>query len=250
MSGAESGLDFARSWVTFPDPTETAELYRCDLTFLLSHWGCIYGRGCRGIDAGEPDAGCCTLGAHYTDRSDEQRVRRAAGELTPGNWQQHASARRGISTFDDGRRRTRTLNGACIFLNRPGFTGGAGCALHSLALSTGRHPLETKPEVCWQVPIRRSFSWEDRPDGQRVLVTTIAEYDRRAWGPGGIDLDWWCTSSREAHRERERVYRSCAAELTALMGEPAYRELAAICDRAVRGSAFAPHPAESRSARR
>jgi GNAT superfamily N-acetyltransferase len=31
--------------------------------------------------------------------------------------------------------------GACIFLNRPGFPGGAGCALHTLALREGREPL-------------------------------------------------------------------------------------------------------------
>lgn len=244
MGRAETGLDFARSWVTFPDPTAPKELYRCDLTFLLSHWGCTYGRGCRGITASAPDAGCCTLGAHYTGRADEARVRRAAAELTPANWQHHASSRRGISTVDEGRRRTRTIDGACIFLNRQDFPGGTGCALHALAVSTGRHPLETKPDVCWQVPIRRSFAWEDRPDGERVMVTTIGEYDRRAWGPGGVDLDWWCTSSPEAHREAQRVYRSCAAELVAMMGEPAYRELAGICERAAQGSIPARHPAE------
>ncbi len=65
------------------------------------------------------------------------------------------------------------MDGACVFLNRPGFAGGAGCALHSLALRTGRHPLATKPDVCWQLPVRRVQEWSKRADGSRVLVSTI-----------------------------------------------------------------------------
>ena len=36
-------------------------------------------------------------------------------------------------------------------------------------------------------------------------VATIAEYDRRGWGPGGHDLDWFCSGSPEAHVGREPV---------------------------------------------
>jgi hypothetical protein len=244
---AEVALDFPRQWVEFPDPADPDEVYRCDLTFLLSRWGCIFGRGCRGIDAEQPDAGCCTLGAHYTGRPDEQRVRAAAAELTPETWQHHGLAKRGISTVDEGRRRTRTVEGACIFLNRADFAGGYGCALHALALRTGRHPLETKPEVCWQVPVRRTFEWVDRPDETRVLVTSIGEYDRRAWGPGGHDLDWWCTSSPKAHRESKRVYQSYADELTEMMGAPAYCKLVEICEEALRQRSILPHPADRRA---
>lgn len=240
----EVGLQFAREWVEFADPAAGDELFRCDLTFLLSRWGCIFGRGCAGIDATAPHAGCCTLGAHYTDRADEQRVRRAAARLTPQLWANHAAGRRGISTVDEGRRRTRTVAGACIFFNPPGFLTGAGCALHALALGEGAHPMTSKPDVCWQVPIRRSFSTEERPDGSRVRVTTIGEYDRRAWGPGGVDLHWWCTSAPEAYGEQLRVYVSYAAELTALMGAPAYQQLAQLCASALAGRRPARHPAD------
>jgi hypothetical protein len=241
----EVDVAFARQWVDFTDPADPDVVFRCDLTFLLSHWGCIFGRGCRGIYADRPDDGCCTLGAHYSDRDDERRVRAAAAELPPEMWQHHQAGRRGISTVEDGKRRTKTIDGGCIFLNRPGFAGGPGCALHALALATGRHPLETKPDVCWQLPIRRSYAWEDRPDDTRVLVTTIGEYDRPAWGPGGKDLDWWCTSAPAAHRDKRRLYRSYAAELTELMGESAYAELARLCDAAAAGRPVAQHPAET-----
>ena len=100
---------------------------------------------------------------------------------------------------DPDRLRTRVVDGACIFANRTGFAGGIGCALHALALRTRRNPLETKPEVCWQLPVRRSQEWVDRPDETRLLVTTITEFDRRSWGEGGHDLHWYCTSSPDAH---------------------------------------------------
>jgi hypothetical protein len=62
-----------------------------------------------------------------------------------------------------------------------------------------------------------------------VLVTSIGEFDRRAWGPGGADLHWWCTSSPAAHVGAEPLWRSYAHELTALLGRPAYDELARLC---------------------
>ena len=149
----------------------------------------------------------------------------------------------GISETEDGSRRTRRHDGACIFLNRPGFAAGAGCALHLHALNTDHHPLETKPDVCWQLPIRRSYDRVTRPDDTKVLVTTIGEYDRRGWGAGGHDLTWWCTGATEAHVSAEPLFVSYRAELVELMGEPAYEVLAAMCTEAL-GSRLAVHPAD------
>jgi hypothetical protein len=246
----ETGLDFAREWVEFADPADAEHLIRADLTWLCSRWACIFGRGCRGILAEEPDGGCCSHGAFFSDTADEKRVTRAARELDASTWQYAHKAKRGITVrdsvgADDRRRRTRTVDGGCIFLNRPGFPGGAGCALHSLALRTGRHPLETKPDVCWQLPIRREQDWVDRLDGTRVLVSTITEFDRRSWGDGGHDLHWWCTSSPEAHGAGEPLYVSYQPELTALLGERAYDALARLCAaRLAAGPLVAPHPAD------
>ena len=41
-----------------------------------------------------------------------------------------------------------------MFLNRPDFEAGPGCALHLHAMNTGQHFSETKPTVCWQLPLR------------------------------------------------------------------------------------------------
>jgi hypothetical protein len=227
----ETPLDVARAWVEFPDPANPDQILRCDLTWLTSRWTCIFGRGCRGVYADRPDDGCCTHGAHFSDRADEKRVRQFADRLKPQDWQFRDEGRRdGVVEKDEkGERKTRVVDGGCIFLNRPGFAGGAGCALHAYALRTGRHPLETKPDVCWQLPIRRSYRQAERPDGTSYLEITIGEYDRRAWGAGGHDLNWFCSGSAIAHVGAEPVYLSCAAELRALVGDQAYDELARHC---------------------
>ena len=68
------------------------------------------------------------------------------------------------------------------------------------------------------------------PDDSTYLEVTIGEYDRRGWGPGGHDLDWYCSANPQAHVGREPVYRSSRAELVELMGEPAYAELVVRCE--------------------
>jgi hypothetical protein len=241
----EVPLDFPRAWIEFGDPENAAQVFRCDLTWLTSSWTCIFGQGCKGIYSDQPDAGCCTLGAHFADRDDERRVRSFMRELTPETWKHHS--RSWIETDDQGARKTRVVDGACIFFNPPGFAGGYGCALHHLAAQTDRHPLETKPDVCWQLPIRRTYDHVQRPDDTEVLVVTIAEYDRRGWGSGGHDLDWYCTGNTEAHVGREPVYVSLQGELIELMGRPAYDVLVMHCvDRIAARATLAPHPASPR----
>ena len=69
-------------------------------------------------------------------------------------------------------RRTATQrpDGPCVFLNDADFPGGGGCALHAQALRDGVHPLEYKPDVCWQLPVRRDQDWIKRPDGTKILL--------------------------------------------------------------------------------
>ncbi|MFG2293600.1 hypothetical protein [Streptomyces sp. NPDC048603] len=243
----EKGLDFPRAWVEFPDPADEEQVFRCDLTWLTSRWTCIFGSGCQGIKAGRAEDGCCTLGAHFSDEDDEKRVAEHVARLTPDLWEFHdVGDKTGWTQFDDdGEKQTRRWKGACIFLNRPGFPAGAGCSLHILALREGREPLETKPDVCWQLPIRRTYEWIDRPDDTRVLQVSIGEYDRRGWGPGGHDLHWWCTSATSAHGAGQPVYVSYRAELTELMGKEAYDVLVELCEaRLASLLPMAPHPAD------
>ncbi len=227
----EVPLDFPRSFVEFTDPADPNQLFRCDLTWLTSRWLCIYGQGCGGILEGRPDDGCCSLGAHFSDGDDRKRVKKWVEQLTPEQWQFHDVGRKKWTQRDEeGSKQTRTHEGACIFLNRPGFAGGEGCALHNLAVSQGAEPLEAKPDVCWQLPIRRTFEEREYPDGKTQDVVVISEFDRRGWGPGGHDLNWYCSGNTEAHVGPDPVYISEAGTLRALMGQPAYDVLVEHCE--------------------
>ena len=106
-----------------------------DVTFLESNWTCIFGHGCQGVLTGptpELVQGCCSYGAHFTDEKDAQRVERAAKRLTADQWQFKAKGqrRRPRSVKKNGEIVTRLVKDACIFLNRPDFHRGPGCALH------------------------------------------------------------------------------------------------------------------------
>ena len=244
----ELPLDFPRAWVEFVDTADADQRLRCDLTWLCSRWTCIYGAGCPGIYADRPDDGCCTLGAHFSDHDDELRVAGYVKQLTPEDWQFHDvghKKKRWVETDEDGDRKTAVHEGACVFLNRPGFAGGAGCALHSWALRHDRHPLETKPDVCWQLPVRRLFRDVELTDGTAYTEVTITEYDRRGWGPGGHDFAWYCTANTEAHVSAEPLYRSYEPELVELIGQSAYDVLVEHCRaHEASRSALTLHPAD------
>jgi hypothetical protein len=249
----EVDLDFPREWIEFLDPADEQHLIRADLTWLLSRWTCVFGSACHGIIAGRAEEGCCSHGAFFTDADDENRVKSAAAKLTPETWQHYRRGFKKYTEMDsvDGKspaRRTATQpdDGPCVFLNDAEFAGGGGCALHGQALRDGVHPLEYKPDVCWQLPVRRDQEWNKRPDGTKVLVSTLTEFDRRGWGAGGHDLHWWCTSSPEAHVGREAMYISYEPELTALIGKAAYGKLAELCAARARRGLVAPHPATPR----
>jgi len=236
--------------VEFVDPADENQIIRADLTWLTSRWTCIFGRGCRGIDARRPDAGCCVHGAHFSEKKDEKRVKAWVKKLTPEQWQNYDKGmKEGWTEKEDGATKTRVVKGACIFHNSEDFPGGYGCALHHLANAEGVSFIETKPEVCWQLPMRRTYEESEWEDGTERLVVVIGEYERRGWGPGGHDFPWYCTGNTEAHVGTEPVYVSNRDELIALIGEPAYHTLSEMCAERERvmkmaPGALMPHPAD------
>jgi hypothetical protein len=251
----EVGLDFPREWLEFEDPADAEHWIRADATWLCSSYTCIFGRGCHGIVEGRDADGCCSHGAFYTDKADEKKTRKYAAMLTRDDWQYYEKAAKGGNREklaiterdsigeDENRRRTRRVDGACIFLNRPGFPAGAGCSLHQLAMKMGHEPFEFKPEVCWQLPVRRSQDWVERPDDTQILVSTITEFDRRGWGEGGHDLTWYCSGSPEAHVGTVPMYVSYKPELVELIGAKAYDVLADLCAKRLELGMVAMHPA-------
>ena len=169
--------------------------------------------------------GCCSYGAHLTDEADASRVAAAADTLSGEQWQFRAKGRRKTGVFKrdpSGAMTTRLVEGACIFLNRPGHPGGAGCALHRAALERGVPPLELKPDVCWQLPLRR----EDTVAPNGHVTSSLREWGRGDWGEGGAEFGWWCTEAPEAFSGRDAVYRSLRDEIVAMTGQEVYESLA------------------------
>jgi hypothetical protein len=225
-----------REWVSFDDPKEEGRLWRIDVTFLLSSWQCIFGHGCQGVlDQPAPELvlGCCSYGAYFADRADRDHVAKVARELEDDEWQYAKVGRkRGIfkkmGKDEDGKTEwhTRLVDDACIFLNRVDFAAGPGCALHLHAIRRGRHHSAYKPEVCWQVPLRRID--EEQDDG--TVISTLTEFGRAGWGEGGDDFAWWCTEEPAAFTARKPVYETLAVELQAMLGKRLYRDVAEYLD--------------------
>jgi hypothetical protein len=230
-------------WVSFEDPDED-RTWVFDVTFLTSRWTCIFGRGCQGVltePAPELVHGCCSYGAHFVDEDDVRRVERFADELGDDEWQfrRRAKQKGVVRRTKRGETITRLVDGACIFLNRPGFPAGPGCALHQAALTRGVHPLHLKPEVCWQLPLRR----EDQVADDGHVTSTVGQWDRRHWGAGGAEFAWWCTEAPEAFVGEAPVYEEMAAELKAMTSKKVYKTLAAyLQDRRLRVAVPLPHP--------
>ncbi|MGI9621509.1 MAG: hypothetical protein ACR2PK_01635 [Acidimicrobiales bacterium] len=231
----------SHEWVSFEHDGET---WMFDVTFLVSNWSCIWNEGCLGV-ASEPDPeageGCCSFGAHFSDDNDRHRVQDAAARLSAGQWQNH-QAPDVFKQGEDGSWRTVLVDGACVFLNRPGFDGGHGCALHRGAEEAGESHLTWKPEVCWQLPLRLEY----HEDENGHTVATLRQWRRHDWGSGGDDFHWWCTEDDLAFVENTPVYQRLREELVAMAGEAVTTRLNEYLDR--RGvEVFLPHPASRRA---
>jgi hypothetical protein len=199
-------------------------VWRFDREFLASNWTCIWGRGCQGIGI-EPAAhlglGCCSVGAELGDVDEARMIAALAATLDPARFEHHEEAEHGGVFSDDTRTNTRVVDGACIFLNRPGFDGGAGCALHLAALDADESPIDWKPSVCWQLPIK--VDWE--PGADAGEVATLHRWTRRDWGVEGEVMAWCCTEGSLAYVGDRPVIESLASELEAVVGTEVFVEL-------------------------
>lgn len=108
-----------------------------------------------------------------------------------------------------------------IYADRP----DDGCCTHWAHTSSTRRTSRGSG----QLPIRRQYRTVVRTDDTSYLEVSIGEYGRDGWGPGGQDLDWYCTANTDAHGGHEPVFVSSRAELVALMGRAAYEALAVMC---------------------
>jgi hypothetical protein len=147
-------------------------------------------------------------------------------------WQFHKHAQQTgwWKQMPGGSLRTRTVDGACVFLNRPGFATGPGCALHHDAARRGDDVMLAKPNVCWQFPLHSEYrSGGDGPgsDGAGAVEAGVSEvrpWTRHDW-TGASAYEWWCTDTPEARGGAVPVYRSMETELRTMCGDRAYEAL-------------------------
>ena len=172
----------------YVDPVDGTR-WHIDIGFVDSNWRCLWGDGCEGIldhRAAELQQGCCSVGAHLVDDDEAGLIAALGRSLDPARFEQHGPASELGVLADGAQPATRVVDGACIFFNKPGFAGGVGCALHLAAVDEGDPPMDWKPSICWQAPLKV----DDHGDGSKTL---------RPWGRGdwGADepLAWCCTEA-------------------------------------------------------
>lgn len=197
-----------------------------DVEFLASNYTCIWGRGCQGIrdePTEEMQQGCCSLGAGMLDSDEAMNVAALALTIDPSRFQ-FADAAAADGIFRDAERMiTRLVDDACIFLNRPGFEGGVGCALHLEAEAQGERPDEWKPSVCWQLPLK--VERPGRGDAEGDIDAHLTRWHRHHWGPGGETMAWNCTDEPECYVGDRPVIDSLGHEIEQLVGTEVYVEL-------------------------
>lgn len=229
-------------WFSFEDPDEL-RIWMFDVTFLLSSWTCIFGKGCKGVldaDATQMMQGCCSYGAHFSGKEDLARVKRAAKTLTASQWQfKSIGTKHGITRKEGDETVTALVDDACIFLNRQGFEGGPGCAFHQAATERKIPHLLLKPDVCWQLPLRQ-IDLTDEASG--YVTSMITQWDRKHWGEAGEDFHWWCTDDPDAFVGAVPAYEGLREEIAAMTTEKVFSALIAYLDER-RSSTPLPHPA-------
>jgi hypothetical protein len=222
-----------RGTVTFTD--RDGWNWKFDLSFMLSNYQCIWGRGCPDTSNGGTARGCCVEGVEvYAGEGDEEgldqlaAIRRRVRQLTDEDWQNRQVALRkggrdpwAKARFKRGSAHTRIHRGACIFHNRPDHPAGAGCALHVAALRRGEDPLDWKPATCWQIPLFFEID-ED------TSTTTVRAARTTDWGEEGV-LNWWCTETDEPFSAAQPLYVGMEAELRRVCSDDVYDALAAHC---------------------
>jgi hypothetical protein len=219
--GGQDGEHQEQRFTEFVDPVDGVR-WRVDMGFVSSDWTCTWGAGCQGMldePAESLQQGCCSVGAELLDEDEARRVAALGLTLDPDRFQFHETAMADGVFKDQTQRATRVVDGACIFLNRPGFSGGAGCALHLGAVDDGEAPMDWKPAICWQLPLKVE------PDQHDPNLRTLRRWTRSDWGDGGQAMAWCCTESDHrdpslpsAYVEEQPVAESLFDEIVGLVG--------------------------------
>lgn len=240
-----TAYDLPVDWLQFQDPDRANIMWNINMTFMVSGWECLYGRGCPGHFGITdryitPDLGCCTDSFYIEDEEDEKRIAQRITELTDADWdkdlRQYVEKHGWKYNISKEETKGKVFQGGCVFANRIGGSSGKpGCAFLALANRLGEevsdatdegHVSHTKfmPNVCHTLPFKTLWDMEDE-DHQ---VVTIDAWDAGRWTEGDPYADneewmmWWCVDSPEAYGNKTPLYVRMKDTLVQTMGENAY----------------------------
>lgn len=238
------------------EKTEAEYTIRVHLTFMLSNWECIFGRGCAGLfgvqdSVVNDDAGCCTDSFWFTGKEDYDHVSKMIKQLKPEDWdddlREHVDKHGWANVYnadeEEFNGKGKVHRGACVFQNRNGGSSGhPGCAFHFLGERTKQSHVDVMPTVCWQLPLRfeevNNDIYELRPWDVSKWNTDAYEFDDRRY-----HCSWWCVDSPEAFIGEGKVYRTLETSLRKMMGDRPYELMVkAIEARLASGNTYAPMP--------
>ena len=87
--------------------------------------------------------------------------------------------------------------------------------------------MATKPDVCWQLPLRK----EDNEEDDGTVTTTLSEFARSGWGPAATSSPGGAPKRPKPSPAPNPVYRSMEVELRGMVGDALYEAIAAYLDR-------------------
>ena len=96
-------------------------------------------------------------------------------------------------------------------------------------MDAGEAPVDWKPSVCWQLPLRVEFApaaGNTETDTEAATeVATVRAWSRADWGAAGETMAWCCTEGERAYVGDRPVVESLGDELEAVVGTAVYLEL-------------------------
>ena len=209
-------------------------------------------QGCQGVltaDATDLEQGCCSYGAHFVDEDDANAT---LGLRRPAD--RRAVAAPAASPCGEGARSvaTATARSSPAWSATPASSStdpaspaapAARCTVPRSTPASG--PLDWKPAVCWQLPLRLVETTDE--SGQ--VTSTLREWKRRDWGAGGYEFHWWCTEAPDAFVGHRPVYVELRDEIVEMVGEWAYDRFVEHVERVgharARGSRELPAPSSA-----
>lgn len=231
-----AGEDLIEVVIPPQDPEVEGEYtIQVHLSFMLSNWTCLFGKGCPGLfgkqsSVYQDDMGCCTDSFFFSNEEDKANVQAQIALLTDEDWDvelQDEVRRNGWTEQSHGaygkEEKGRVFEDGCVFSNRNGgSTGKPGCAFVHKAARTGEDHIDVMPEVCWMLPLR----FGEMSDN----VWRLGPWDHSEWDTSdpfkfrdrSDHACWWCVDSPEPYVGTEPVFKAMEREIRAVIGDHAY----------------------------